>query len=277
MKLKDFYPLSEKEAKELIKGSEYTTESVNTLLLKLADKYPGHTFAYKRSFLNYMTKILSKSKIVAKEEVQQDSKQSIERKKEIYQKEKYLQEVEYSKETTNEARLRRKISACFDTDLAYDLLSNNKIEVEREGSETHTMRIIGKIQLSPRQKVILLDQARTIYGDVGKLSIVPPKITPEVKEGKACKESAEEFQTEKINQETIWGKVRLDLQNEVGLDMDKAWFSKLIAKENLELKVITLIAPSAFFRDWIQQRYGSLIDRVCKQYQFRVEKFDTEK
>jgi hypothetical protein len=276
MKLKDFYPISEKEVKELIKdkSSEYTTESVNTLLLKLADKYPGHTFAYKKSFLNYMTKILSKSKIVAKEEVQQDSKQSIERKKEIYQKEKYLQEVEYSKETTNEARLRRKISACFDTDLAYDLLFNNKIEVE---SETHTMRIIGKIQLSSRQKTILLDQARTIYGDVGKLSIVPPKITPEVKESKACKENTKEFQTEKINQETIWGKVRLDLQNEVGLDVDKAWFSKLIAKENLELKVITLIAPSAFFRDWIQQRYGSLIDRVCKQYQFRVEEIDTEK
>ena len=65
-------------------------------------------------------------------------------------------------------------------------------------------------------------------------------------------------------------KVRLHLIAVYGEMVDKHWFSKLIASEDLEWRTLTLKAPSDFYKDYIHQNYGALIERICLEENFQV-------
>ena len=63
-KLKDLYPLDEKQVSELnYKSSrEFSVNFVNELLLKLDSKYPLRTFSNKKQIMNYLSKALQYEK-----------------------------------------------------------------------------------------------------------------------------------------------------------------------------------------------------------------------
>ena len=69
---------------------------------------------------------------------------------------------------------------------------------------------------------------------------------------------------------STWSKVRLHLIAVYGEMVDKHWFSKLIASEDLERRTLTLKAPSDFYKDYIHQNYGALIERICLEENFQL-------
>ena len=69
---------------------------------------------------------------------------------------------------------------------------------------------------------------------------------------------------------STWSKVRLHLIAVYGRVVDKHWFSKLIACEDLERRTLTLKAPSDFYKDYIHQNYGSLIEQICLEENFQL-------
>jgi len=69
---------------------------------------------------------------------------------------------------------------------------------------------------------------------------------------------------------STWSRVRLHLIAVYGEMVDKHWFSKLIASEDLEWRTLTLKAPSDFYKDYIHQNYGTLIERICLEENFQL-------
>lgn len=69
---------------------------------------------------------------------------------------------------------------------------------------------------------------------------------------------------------STWSRVRLHLIAVYGEMVDKHWFSKLIASEDLERRTLTLKAPSDFYKDYIHQNYGALIERICLEENFQL-------
>ena len=69
---------------------------------------------------------------------------------------------------------------------------------------------------------------------------------------------------------STWSRVRLHLIAVYGEMVDKHWFSKLIASEDLEWRTLTLKAPSDFYKDYIHQNYGALIERICLEENFQL-------
>lgn len=81
--------------------------------------------------------------------------------------------------------------------------------------------------------------------------------------------SDEIFLTE-LDQNSVWYKIRKKLIANFGEHIDKAWFSKLRAEEDAITQKLTLIAPTNFLRDWINNKYGYVIKDIAKtlHYQF---------
>lgn len=76
-----------------------------------------------------------------------------------------------------------------------------------------------------------------------------------------------------IDHSTLWGKVRSGLRNHFGSQgnaLDFSWFSKLIPEEDHASKKLTLKAPTNFITNYIQDNYGYLIERLCRQEQFKL-------
>jgi len=60
---------------------------------------------------------------------------------------------------------------------------------------------------------------------------------------------------------TVWYSIRKGLIEELGEAIDKAWFSKAIAKECS--KTATLTMPTRFMADWIKNNYSHVILRLA--------------
>ncbi len=71
----------------------------------------------------------------------------------------------------------------------------------------------------------------------------------------------------------LYYKIRRSLVDYYGLsgfNLDKAWFSKLIAKEDKNNKLLTLEAPSNFIKDWIESNYLQLINTICLKENYQL-------
>jgi hypothetical protein len=295
-RLSDFHPLNEEDAEVLIKesGREFNLNFINQLLLKLSEKCPEHTFCRKRSFFNYMIKVLSNEM----RQTTQVNNEGFQFRKEgpEYEMDKYLEKVEYSRETTKEAQLRRKVAAVFGQDTAYKLLLNSKFEVkqeskkndeEREKEETSVLhlKLSQKILLTESQKTMLLEQGRAVYGDIDKVRLHPSSNSSpnyvdnaNVDNAESCitnvlyefSESAQD-QLCGAEQGAVWDKVRLSLREAYGPGVDQSWFGKLIAEEDEVDKKIILKAPTTFIRDWIQQHYQYVIEQFCTKQKYQLQ------
>ena len=67
-----------------------------------------------------------------------------------------------------------------------------------------------------------------------------------------------------LDSNSAWYKIRKELKNQLGEFIDQTWLAGLIAKENLETKTLTLIAPTNFIRDYINNNYGHKIRSCCE-------------
>ena len=74
--------------------------------------------------------------------------------------------------------------------------------------------------------------------------------------------------------DNIWGSIRYALiqhHGENGEALDRSWFSKLEASVDETAKIITLKAPSSFFKDWINSNYRQLLDMFTHRQQYSYE------
>jgi chromosomal replication initiation ATPase DnaA len=69
----------------------------------------------------------------------------------------------------------------------------------------------------------------------------------------------------------IWGRVRKSLISIYGEATDRNWFSKLEAVENLEKNEVKLKAPNNFIKDWINQNYFDVIEKVIGREKCKLE------
>ncbi|CAN7976260.1 unnamed protein product, partial [Ixodes persulcatus] len=171
-----FYPLSEKDIDTLNFRAhrEFSNNFVNQLLLKLYIKYPEKRFKNKFTFLSYMVQILKNEKHQGPLVNHTSFRFScnigtIEQN--LLKYEKYLNKIESSFDTSKEMQVRKKIAGRFNTNVAYEILT--QVEFKTNHNNSFITAIIpkrldlGGIQtesLSERQIEILSEQLEAVYG-----------------------------------------------------------------------------------------------------------------
>ncbi len=220
------------------------------------------------------------------------------------QREKYLAEVEYSSDISYESQLRRKIAAMFESKLAYQLLTQAKftttVQEQRSGNNefddqclkteleqitqeedalsddvldnqqtdiiqnnSFIVKLSQNIQLSDLQRQILENSITAVYGHV---NITYNQVHDNYRKlDKLQPRQQYEIYLEELDPSSTWYKIRTLLKNQFGSDVDKSWFSKLTAEENLQSKALTLFASSNFMRDWIKNKYQHKIQPLAKE------------
>ncbi len=88
---------------------------------------------------------------------------------------------------------------------------------------------------------------------------------------------AEIEEVEELDLNSTWGKIRENLREELGENIDRSWFSKLKAEEDNNANVISLIAPTNFIRDMVNQRYGRIIRKCAGDLGYQLLGFDSLK
>lgn len=262
-----FYPLTEKDGEILRQNSarEFSLHYMNQLLLKLSSLKPEHGFYSKETFIKYMTKVLSN-------ELRDATKVSNEgfRFKQVKEgaiKEKYLEEIEYSSDTSKHTQFKRKIISIFDQDTAYNFLTNctfNEGEVE---NKIFVIEIIKSFEISENQKVRLIDQVRSVFGNhIEELDIKRSSYSLNSK----TESENKEFQLNLGNPGSIWNKISSKLANYYGAAMHYSWFSKLEAEEDDKGRRLILKAPTNFIRDWIDTNYKVVLEQCCEVEQYKL-------
>lgn len=74
-----------------------------------------------------------------------------------------------------------------------------------------------------------------------------------------------------ITQSIIWLECRkkiIEYYGDIGVDIDKAWFSKLFATD--ADKVVSLIAPTSSFKNIIQNNYIYIIKKFLREKGYKV-------
>jgi uncharacterized membrane protein YvbJ len=163
----------------------------------------------------------------------------------------------------------------FVSDLAYGLLHDASIKVSYAG-ECVVGFASNKLQLTEQQKAILLTQIAAVYGSDITLSMQYQ--AEQRNQTNQSIKAAISGVNQPINlvtsteQSSVWSKVRKMLISyfKDGKHLDQAWFSKLAAEEDAAQKQITLIAPTNFMRDWIQNHYGQLIKQYCSMENYQL-------
>lgn len=282
--LKDYYPLSKTQVDilQVKSGRGFSTNFTNELLLKMSRKYPNRQFASENQMLVYMGTALKYEKhqetnvnhetfrfIKGNEEARKEN----EKEREI---EKYLTKEENNILTDKHSQLRRKILGQFGRELAYELLRKGKFtfvdeaeELNEEISEINNslfkIRLPKSIKLTERQRETLHEQIVSVYGEVdikydqaraGQYTI------PELEEG---------INLEDLSPNSAWYKIRKGLIDNYGLEIDKSWFSKLDIEENTSTNILTLKAPTNFYRDYISGNYGGVIQEYSKSLGLYVQ------
>ncbi len=68
-------------------------------------------------------------------------------------------------------------------------------------------------------------------------------------------------ESDKIEENTVWGQIRKGLREELGEHIDMAWFSKAAAVECTETSTLILTMPTRFMADWVRNKYSHVITR----------------
>jgi len=274
-----FYPLVQLDIDTLqnLCGREFSNRAINEILLSLSKKLPKHSFPHKKAFINYMAKALS----YEMRDAVKISNESFKIKSNISsvdtsfkQQEAFLSRIEESRDTSCEAQLSRKLAGVLLPDIAYKLLSSASFPKETSSlkSETFTIRLQENIELKGIEYRLILEQARSVYGDhINYLDFDIVKLTKNTKQSNVNDNQL--LTKASITFQGVWGKIRQSLINYYGYSgagLDNAWFSKLTAEEDENNKSLSLKAPTTFIRDWIQSNYLRLIDDICSRENYQL-------
>ena len=279
--LKDFLPLYSKDCLELQEksGRGFNLNAMNEILKDMSRKPNTNTFIYRIGFINYMSLAYKYEKRDEAETNHPSFKIRSNQDKEeqtIQTQEKYLTELEYSLQVSPEWHLKKKLVSVLERNKAYNLLTSFKNLDIKEGVCVLNLR--KPIHLTKNDKEIILNQIQATHSNIGlnnssilieSLNIKMPKpyVSRQTGEG-AQNKTNETYEAKK--DETIWGKIRSSLSNQYGEGIDIAWFSKLTARVDEEMKKITLIASSVFVTDWVKDNYTQSIEHFAKQHGFEI-------
>ncbi|MFV9890135.1 DnaA N-terminal domain-containing protein [Rickettsia conorii] len=288
--LRHFYPLSEKDIDTLNFRAhrEFSNNFVNQLLLKLYIKYPEKRFKNKFTFLSYMVQILKNEKHQGPLVNHTSFRFScnigtIEQN--LLKYEKYLNKIESSFDTSKEMQVRKKIAGRFNTNVAYEILT--QVEFKTNHNNSFITAIIpkrldlGGIQtesLSERQIEILSEQLEAVYGINGYyVTVVGDVGSAEDSSGKGERKEEIEKQyskikdieildigkeLDKIEENTVWNQIRKGLREELGEAIDAVWFSKAEATDDKEKGMLILTMPTRFMADWVKNNYSHVLKRL---------------
>ncbi len=266
--LSAFHPLTDDEVWKINKlagkeeyGTQFSTNYVNQLLLKLDEKKPNNSFLNKDRVFKYLAGCLKNEMRPLDKTNQQGFRfKSSDEKKE---QESYLTAVENNTDTTQLSQLRRKIAGRFEDDVAFKLLKScyfpDLLQGLKEGRYTITTN--KPIELTEYQRKILLEEIKAVYEDVQNDKII---IALDIKERQIASRIAPK-QEITLDKNTSWFKISEGLKTYYGDAMYISWFSKLsVHQEDKEKKQLTLKATTPFIADWIKREYQDVIEHYCQ-------------
>jgi hypothetical protein len=140
-------------------------------------------------------------------------------------------------------------------------------------ANTCTVKLPRDLTLTNYQQQNLEKAISTVYGYV---KIVYQQLPAIYKKLGSSRLSDEIFLAE-LDQNSVWYKIRKKLIDNFDEHIDKAWFSKLRAEEDAITQKLTLIAPTNFFRDWINANYGHVIKDIAKKLDYQFVELVTKK
>ncbi|WP_341789709.1 DnaA N-terminal domain-containing protein [Rickettsia endosymbiont of Polydrusus tereticollis] len=304
--LKCYYPLTKGEVCSINwdSGREFSTNFANQLMLKLISKFPENKFATKNHMKKYMTKAfkyeLHQGPLVNHETFRlsynlNNNATKNNNEPDLKTIERFLTEVENSYDTSYEMQLKRKIAGLLENKKAYEILINSYFSY---CDSVFSIEFRNKIVLTTRKEEILKNAIKSVYGNDIDIQIINPNEINDkfnsisetnknnsifnsfkrnnlsLRESKdKSSDETNQYPLRAVDKNSSWYKIRKGLIEELGLDIDKAWFSKLIAEENLDTKTLILKAPTNFMRDWISGKYGYVIRRLSNEFNFQFVEY----
>lgn len=156
--------------------------------------------------------------------------------------------------------------------LSDDILDKQQLDIMQNNS--FIVKLNQDIQLSNLQRQALENAIVSVYGYV---DITYKKVNDNYRKLDKLKPRQQyEIYLEELDTNSTWYKIRTQLKNQFGSDVDKSWFSKLTAEENLQSNALTLFAPSNFMRDWIKNKYGHVIEQFTQELGHQFVEFVTK-
>jgi len=271
-KAEEFHPLTEEDAEvlRLRSGREFNLNFMNKLLLKLADSQPNNRFSSKERLLNYMAKALAsemRNPNMVNNENFNFQTNDFDRKKE-----EFLKEIEFSSDVSPEGQLKRKISAVFERDIAYDLLKAGLFSEVVEGVK-YRLKLKRNIQIAESTKRILLNQIQAVYGNkIERLEIIVTRnFTTKPKETKEI--SVESYIDGALaGLDPIWRNIRKYLINLYGKAIDEAWFSKLeLVKKDETNNKLFLKPETNCIGNWVSHHYITPLRLAFESFNYSYE------
>lgn len=276
--LADFYPLGEEDCTLLQSksGRAFNLNAMNEILLSMSKRLVDREFRSKKSFLNYMSKVLASEMRQAEKINNEDFKirsNKTEEEISLETKEKYLDKVEQSSDVSDLGRLKKKLAGRFDADKAYEIIQGIK-QVNKGVGGKIEIEFDKYLDLLEIDKEIICNETISVFdvsGDLHKddIEILLPDCEVELSKPKI----AEQYnrRKEKIP-DNVWGRVRSGLIGEFGEGVDISWFSKLEEDIDEKTRKIELRAPTDFMKDWINDNYRSRILAFAKSFGFELGK-----
>ena len=275
-----FYPLAQADIDSLrrLSGREFSSNAINEILLSLSRKLPNHDFPHKKAFINYMAKALS----YEMRDAVRISNETFRIKSNISscdtnfkEQEAFLSRIEESRDTSLAAQLKRKLAGILVSGIAYKFLSAASFPDKSIPVDSSTFKILLQtgVELNDHQKRLILAQVQSVYGNhINRLDF---NIAGSIKHTKQSNVGDTSLSNKPSSPrlQGVWGKIRtnlIDYYGLGGLNLDRAWFSKLSAEEDEGNKSLTLKAPSNFIKDWIETNYLELIKTICFKENYQL-------
>ncbi|OZG31234.1 chromosomal replication initiator protein DnaA [Rickettsia endosymbiont of Culicoides newsteadi] len=133
-------------------------------------------------------------------------------------------------------------------------------------ANTCTVKLPKDLTLTNHQQQNLENAIVAVYGYV---KIVYQQLPATYKKLGSSRLPDEIFLTE-LDQNSVWYKIRKKLIANFGEHIDKSWFSKLRAEEDAITQKLTLIAPTNFLKDWINNKYGYVIEQFSQELGYHM-------
>lgn len=148
--------------------------------------------------------------------------------------------------------------------LSDEILDKQQLNImQNNQNNSFIVKLNQDIQLSNLQRQTLENAIVSVYGHV---DITYNQVYDNYRKlDKLQPRKQYEIYLEELDPNSTWYKIRTQLIERFGSDVDKAWFSKLTAEENLQNKALTLFAPSNFMRDWIKNKYQHKIQPLAEK------------
>ena len=276
-----FYPLAQADIDSLrrLSGREFSSNAINEILLSLSRKLPNHDFPHKKAFINYMAKALS----YEMRDAVRISNETFRIKSNISscdtnfkEQEALLSRIEESRDTSLAAQLKRKLAGILVSGIAYKFLSAASFPDKSIPVDSSTFKILLQtgVELNDHQKRLILAQVQSVYGNhINHLDFNIAGSIEHTKQSDMGDNTSLSNKPASNGLQGVWAKIRKDLidyYGSGGLNLDRAWFSKLSAEEDEGNKRLILKAPSNFIKDWIETNYLELIKTICFKENYQL-------